>query len=462
MKRLFTILFIAVLFLNTNAQEQDKRWAISLHAGTAVMQGDGDAGNPGIVGGIGIKYSLANNFGIRIQALGGTMNSKNLGESNIAPYLYTSKTTFYEGNIQALLNIVNFKKAATGRNVAQLYVGFGLGYTLANISYVPSKPISEYTSIQSLNIPISGGLRIYLSPLIDIGLEYSIKGTFTDHLDGFAPSGNSNKSNDYYNIPQAYITFNLGRDKNARCLEWTEQTEKLYEELIKAKQDAQQQIDALKKQNDQLMNIMGKDLQDQMKNNQRKADSAMVAIKESMKNDSDSDGVSNIFDKEPASPTGAIVDGGGRTLDVDKDGVPDYLDKCPTVPGKVSSNGCPLQPTKAQLATLTDGIKNLQFETGKAIIKSTSFPALDNLAQMLVENSSFNFKIEGHTDNVGDPNANMALSLQRADAVKSYLVSKGVDELRIAARGFGDTKPVVSNDTAAGKAKNRRVDMTIE
>jgi outer membrane protein OmpA-like peptidoglycan-associated protein len=181
-----------------------------------------------------------------------------------------------------------------------------------------------------------------------------------------------------------------------------------------------------------------------------------------MKNDSDSDGVSNTFDKEPNSPPGAIVDGGGRTLDVDRDGVPDYLDKCPTVPGKVSNNGCPLQPTKQQLAVISDGIKNLQFETGSAVIKSSSFPALDVLAQMLVENTSFAFLIEGHTDNVGLPQANLTLSQERASSVKNYLVSKGVDGSRITAKGYGDTRPVVSNATAAGKAKNRRVDMTIE
>ena len=455
---------MAVFALCSSAQNDDKRWAVSLHGGTAIIQGDGDVGNLNLAGGVGLKYSLANNFGVRFQLMGGTMESKSLGEGLSYPYRTT--TSFYETNVQALLNIVNFKKQSTGRNVAQLYVGIGVGFTSAKIGYtMPTgqlMPSGEATSVQSIIVPLSGGIRFYINPLIDFGMEYSVKGTFTDHLDGYLPSGASNKSNDYYNIPQAYITFNLGRNKEARNLEWTEATEKLYDELIKAKQEAQKQILELKKENELLLLQMKRELNAQMLENQRKADSTLRATQAAMKNDSDSDGVSNVFDKEPNSPIGAIVDGGGKMLDVDKDGVPDYIDKCPTVAGKISNFGCPLQPTKEQLATISDGIKNLQFETGKAIIQHSSFPALDALAKMLVENPSFAFKIEGHTDNVGNPSDNMLLSLQRADAVKVYLVSKGVIESKITAKGYGDTRPVVSNDTAAGKAKNRRVDMTIE
>ena len=465
-------LFLTALMLICSftlfAQQEDKRWAISLHGGTAIIQGDGDVGNLIIAGGLGIKYSLANNFGLRFQVFTGTMESTHLGDNNATPpsFPYRTSNTFYEGNIQTLLNIVNFKNPGTGKNVAQLYVGIGVGYTMANLAYsMPSSyplalPPDEKKTVPSFIIPLSAGLRIYVSKVIDFGLEYSVKGTFTDHLDGFSPSGISNKSNDYYNIPQAYITFNIGRGE--RNLEWTESTEKLYDELMKAKQEAQDQIAALKKENAKLLVEMKRDVNNQMLDNQRRADSSMKVMQASMRSDGDNDGVSDIFDKEPNSPAGAIVDGGGRTMDVDRDGVPDYLDKCPTVPGKVSNFGCPLQPTRAQLATISDGIKNLQFETGKAVIKPSSFPALDALAQMLAENSSFSFLIEGHTDNVGNSRDNMILSQQRADAVKSYLVSKGVEESHITTKGYGDTRPVVSNDTAAGKAKNRRVDMSIE
>jgi outer membrane protein OmpA-like peptidoglycan-associated protein len=457
MKNLISIfLTVFTFFISGNifAQNDDKLWAISLHGGTAIMQGTGDIGNLSGAGGVSLKYTLANNFALRVQGYTGLMNTIKTN--------YNSATTFYEGNLQAILNLVNFKSQTTGRNFAQLYVGLGVGYATGNIKYIPTTTIGD-KSTSTIIIPMSAGIRFYLSPLIDIGAEYTTRSTFIVNLDGATGAGiQGGRFYDFYNMPNVFITFNLGSNMKARNLEWTEATEKLYDELIKAKLDAQNQIAALKKENEDLIAAMKIEMNIQMHDNQRKADSSMKVMQATMKNDGDSDGVSNIFDKELNSPSGAIVDGGGRTLDVDKDGVPDYIDKCPTVAGKVSNFGCPLQPTKAQLATISDGIKNLQFETGKAIIKSTSFPALDLLAQMLIENASFAFLIEGHTDNVGKPADNMFLSQQRADAVKSYLVVKGVDVNRITAKGYGDTRPIYSNDTDAGKAKNRRVDMTIE
>jgi OOP family OmpA-OmpF porin len=186
------------------------------------------------------------------------------------------------------------------------------------------------------------------------------------------------------------------------------------------------------------------------------------AFRESYKNDSDGDGVSDVFDKELNTPDGALVDGSGRAMDTDKDSIPDYKDKCPTQAGRAANNGCPVQATKGQLMVINDGIKNLQFETGQTIIKSSSFPALDKLAELLVDNQIFLFRIDGHTDNVGDSVMNIVLSQGRADAVKNYLVSKGVDASRISATGYGSNRPVVSNSTEAGRARNRRVDMQVE
>lgn len=452
---LIWLLIILLHAQNINAQS-DRRWAISVFGGTAIMQGDGDAVKLSGAGGLGIKYSLANNFAFRVQGFGGQMSCDK--------DVYVSTNTFFEGNVQALLNIVNFKKASTGKNIAQLYVAVGAGYSMGDLKYSypdPNQPKATLKSVQTAFVPLGAGVRFYISPLIDLGFEYSARGTFTDQFDGGAPPTSVGKSNDFYNLPQGFITFNLGK-KNERCLEWTEATEKLYDELIKAKQEAQQGIEELKKENKELTAKMQRDMELQMSENKRRSDSLILSVKESFKNDGDGDGVSDVFDKEPNTPAGASVDGAGRMMDSDKDGVPDHQDKCPTIPGKAGNNGCPVQPTKAQLAVISDGIKNLTFETGKSVIQPSSFPALDNLAQMLVDNETFNFRIEGHTDNVGNPEANMQLSQERAAAVKSYLVTKGVAANRITATGYGDTKPVVSNETSAGKAKNRRVDMTVE
>ena len=104
---------------------------------------------------------------------------------------------------------------------------------------------------------------------------------------------------------------------------------------------------------------------------------------------------------------------------------------------------------------------DFNFETGKDVIKAESFDDLDNLVKILNEYPEANVAIEGHTDNVGDPAKNLELSQKRADAVKAYLISKGISEARLTATGYGDTKPIADNKTKAGKALNRRVDFRL-
>ncbi len=448
---------LAGLATLTVSAQKYRLWGLSVHTGIPLTQGDRDLGLPSGAFGVSGKYVFANNFSLRLMLLGGQMNNKNLGET--LPF-YQSTNTFGEATAQLNLNIVNFKKRSTGKNIAQLYVGTGIGYHMGTLTYKPAN--SSKADVNTLVVPYGIGMKAYINPLIDIGLELSQRLTFTDDIDGYASTGTSNRSNDFYMLPQAFITFNLGAGKNDRSLEWVEPTEQLYEELIKAKQEAQDQMNNMKKENAELSAKMKQEMEQQMAENKRRGDSLIMAVKESFKNDGDGDGVSDVFDKEPNTPAGASVDGAGRAMDTDKDGTPDHQDKCPTQAGRANNNGCPVQPTRAQLAVISDGIKNLQFETGKSIIKPTSFAALDKLAEMLSENTTINFRIDGHTDNVGDPASNLTLSQERADAVKSYLISKGIDASRIIATGYGDTKPVVSNETAAGKARNRRVDMTIE
>jgi len=104
---------------------------------------------------------------------------------------------------------------------------------------------------------------------------------------------------------------------------------------------------------------------------------------------------------------------------------------------------------------------NLEFESGKAVIQSKSFAALDALAQLMNKKTLYKLIISGHTDNVGDATFNYNLSVQRAEAVKKYLVSKKVSETRIIAVGYGATKPLADNNTEAGRQKNRRVEFIL-
>ncbi|CAN5866878.1 DUF5723 family protein [soil metagenome] len=117
--------------------------------------------------------------------------------------------------------------------------------------------------------------------------------------------------------------------------------------------------------------------------------------------------------------------------------------------------------TQEEQAVIKKAFDNLEFESGKDVIRSTSFSALDELAALLVKHPEWALKISGHTDNVGKPAANMTLSKKRAESVKKYLVSKGVGANHLKTEFFGQTRPIAPNTTPEGRQKNRRVEMLI-
>jgi outer membrane protein OmpA-like peptidoglycan-associated protein len=146
--------------------------------------------------------------------------------------------------------------------------------------------------------------------------------------------------------------------------------------------------------------------------------------------------------------------------DKDGDGVLDKDDACPTVFGVKENRGCP-KLEKKELETIKYAFQNLEFETGKDIIRSHSFPSLNSLAALLVKKPNYGLLIEGHTDNVGTEQNNQVLSQKRAEAVRNYLVKKGVNVTYLETAGYGEMKPLTTNETKAGKQKNRRVEMTV-
>ncbi|MBQ3658239.1 MAG: OmpA family protein [Bacteroidales bacterium] len=175
--------------------------------------------------------------------------------------------------------------------------------------------------------------------------------------------------------------------------------------------------------------------------------------------DTDKDGVPDYKDRCPDTPTEAKVDENGCPLDTDKDGVPDYLDKCPETYGTV--NGCPeiKQEVKQIFKKALNGI---QFESGKSTILRSSYPILDQVVKVMTENPDYKLIISGHTDSSGNPEKNMTLSKERADAVKNYLIIHGIPGHRLTAEGYGDTRPVADNKTTKGRALNRRVELEAE
>jgi len=118
----------------------------------------------------------------------------------------------------------------------------------------------------------------------------------------------------------------------------------------------------------------------------------------------------------------------------------------------------PPPPAPKKIETLTGP----QFDFGKATLRPTGKAALDHVLQVMHDDPRLHVSAEGHTDSVGSRAYNMRLSERRAQAVKEYLVRNGIDASRIDVRGLGEADPVASNDTADGRAQNRRVEIVAE
>ena len=215
-------------------------------------------------------------------------------------------------------------------------------------------------------------------------------------------------------------------------------------------------------------------------------------------NDSDKDGVLDGLDKCPDTPTGARVDIAGCPLDsdgdgifdgldqcentqkgctvtvqgcptdTDGDGICDGLDRCPDTPvsARVDSKGCPIVVSEKETQLLETGMIRLQdvnFDTGKSTIKEESHAVLDDVGNILARWPELRIEIGGHTDSQGGDALNQRLSEDRAKAVLDYMTGKfpSLKAEQFTTAGYGETKPIASDKTVLGRAKNRRVEFKV-
>ncbi|MCF6168549.1 OmpA family protein [Lutibacter sp.] len=175
--------------------------------------------------------------------------------------------------------------------------------------------------------------------------------------------------------------------------------------------------------------------------------------------DTDGDGV---LDKNDGCPqvAGSKANKGCPWPDTDGDGVLDKDDNCINEAGPASNNGCPVI-TEVEVAKLEALFKTVYFDSGKDNFNSETVSKLDEAAQIMKKYSTAKFNILGHTDSTGSKKRNQELSESRANAVKDYLVKKGVSSSNLTTKGYGEEMPIASNNTRAGRAKNRRVEVKL-
>lgn len=176
--------------------------------------------------------------------------------------------------------------------------------------------------------------------------------------------------------------------------------------------------------------------------------------------DNDADGVMDANDKCPdqAEDVDGVEDKDGcPDLDNDADGVADAIDACPDTPAgaKVGTDGCPTTAAVKSSMVLT----GVRFNSGSAVLDPSSNTSLDEVAASLKAHPEVHVEIQGHTDDKGEAEANRELSSRRAEAVRQYLISAGIDAGRLTAVGYGEDLPIADNTTEAGRATNRRVEL---
>ena len=185
-------------------------------------------------------------------------------------------------------------------------------------------------------------------------------------------------------------------------------------------------------------------------------------------NDEDGDGVVKGVDQCEGTPKGCQVDERGCNKDADNDGVCDGLDQCPdTGPGlKVDTQGCPVEVMDRETELMDTGmirLQNVNFETAKADILPESLPTLDVVGQVLTKWPELRIEVGGHTDARGSNAYNQRLSEARANSVLNYLKGKfpALKADQFTAKGYGELKPIATNRTVEGMARNRRVEFVV-
>ena len=371
-----------------------------------------------------LKWQLLHFLALRGDFVAGKLkadNSRELGNGQApnSPYASFETSLKWSGSLNAVFNLATINWLHK-QSAATLYVSVGGGLAGYNpevttpggvtTDYKPSGAIKEFF------VPVGAGLKFKLSEGVNLDLGYTMHYLDGDNLDGY----NKAPSKDKYAYGYAGLEFSLG-SRSKPQLQWHNAPAVMYDQLEASRNQLKLELDAEKENNAKLAASVAK-----------------------LQVDSDGDGVSDLFDKCPNTPASDKVDGAGCPLP-----------KPDTVKPEVK-----VIITEDDRRLVREAIANLEFATGKSDIKPNSFASLDRVAD-LVKRKNLSLKLAGHTDNVGNDNNNMILSKNRAESVKAYLVGKGVNPSRIEATGYGETQPIASNKTAAGRQQNRRVEFTI-
>jgi OOP family OmpA-OmpF porin len=399
-----------------------RTWSIGLNGGMLSHytpfnnRNNGDFGTPQEDWGYGgyIKKQILPGFGIQADFLAGKVKGFSAaGDNNVATESSFKTRIDWSAALKANFTLANLSLNHKN-SVLSPYFTAGAGYMSSSSSYTNNGVVSGTPYNENWFIPIGAGLKFGLSNTINLDFGYDVNFMKTNSFDGLATA-----ANDRFSYAHAGIELSLGK-KSAPQLS-------NYSALAALREQTAAESDELRR-------ALSTQEQNALRDQQKYAEEM---------GDTDGDGVANKFDKCPGTTSGTVVDGSGCPLKV----------AAPVVRERVII-------TEADRKVVSEAIKNLEFDLGKATIRSKSYETLDRVADLLVE-KNFSLKLAGHTDNSGSMAVNLRLSKDRAESVKAYLVSKGANASRVEATGYGPNQPIATNSTAAGRQKNRRVEFSL-
>lgn len=366
-----------------------------------------------------IKKQISPSFGLKAQYMGGKVAGVN--ENAITPDIESFETkTPWSAAISGEFILANTNWRFIN-SIIKPYASIGIGALNFETTTTTSLGTSTADSKTKLFVPIDLGLKFAVSKGINIDLGYQLNWA-NKHFDG-ANTTSPNFTNDLFSYAHAGLEFALGAKSKPALI-----NSNPVATLVK---DYNAKYDEMKAERDALVAA----------NRQLKEE--ISSINNDLKDD-DGDGVANKFDKCPGTPKGVQVDGSG----------------CPILVKNETKVIEKIIITEEDKKVVAEAIKNLEFDLGKSTIRHTSFESLDRVAALLIE-KNFKLKLAGYTDNTGSLQTNMRLSKARAEAVKTYLVSKGANPHNIEAYGFGPENPIATNATPEGRQLNRRVEFTL-
>jgi len=370
----------------------------------------------------------------------GTLKANNdklwVGLPPPGPYKSFETKIHWATSLSAVVTLGNINWSQLHTSI-QPYASIGAGAINFNPTLITTGGTSvnfkPNGSVTDFYVPFGLGIKANLSSGINLDLGYTVGFVDGDDLDGYFKDPYLSDKFSYGHIG---LEFSLGKASKPQLAR--------HNPPAQLAQDMKDADDALRaslaaseaRYNQRLAELNG--LRDDLNR---------------MKMDSDGDGVSDYFDKCPNTPRGVKVDGAGCALPVAPPPVKDTV-------VKVMQNTTTYVITQEDKNIVSEAMHNLEFDFAKATIRPRSFPYLNRVADLLVK-KGFSLKLGGHTDWIGSDEANMKLSKNRAESVKNYLVSQGASGGKIEAVGYGESQPIATNKTDAGRQKNRRVEFTL-